>query len=184
MAMLLPVLGGVISGVVGLVGAMASAQATIAAGQAQRMQAEHEAKQLEIRAQEQRASAQREAEEAKLQGRLAQSKVQTAAAAGGFMPTSTDILDLSGDVAQRTGYQAGMYRYRGHEQAVGTVGQAAANRWSGVVAENEARQRASATIIGGIGGMFNALGSIPWGSTGSAGSAQPSYYYGGATRYA
>lgn len=145
---------------VSAMGTIAGGDAAAAAGRSQQQAYDFKAKQEDMAGQEARASAQRQALEERRKGTLLQSTLQARSAAGGGAADDPTVVDLGGDLAQRSEYSALTDMYRGENRARGYEDSAAGARYSGLasVAEGEARQRASrlsaaGTIIGAVGSM-------------------------------
>lgn len=156
-------------------GAATSAAGTIAGGRAaadagaRTQQAmEFRAKQEEQAAQESRAVAQRSALEARRKGVLLNSKLVARAAAGGGGVDDPTVLNLAGDIAARSEYDALFDMARGENKARGLEDSAMGSRLTGeaALAEGRAKQKAATlsaigTIIGGAGSMFGQYNKIP-----------------------
>lgn len=159
-------------------GTIAGGDAALAAGQSTQQAYEYRAKQEEQAAQESRASAQRVALDKQRQGRLLLSTLQARAAAGGGGAADPTILNLGGDIAGRSEYDALLEMYKGENRARGLEDSATASRMSGdaALAEGEAKRKASqlsaiGTIIGGAGSMFGTYSKI--GSSSASGGFSP-----------
>ena len=153
------------------------AQAAEQAGQAAQQAKEFEAKQYGMQAKEARATAQRGALETRRQGRLLQSTLQARAAAGGGGATDPGVLNLAGDIAGRSEYQALLEMAQGENRARGLEDVATGARMTGAAElakaqgaaaglryQDEAQKRAAklsaiGTIVGGIGQGYNKLPS-------------------------
>lgn len=152
-------------------GQMAGA-AALDAGQRQQAVDEFRAKQEDMAAQESRAVAQRSAFEKQREGRFALSSLQARAAAGGGGAADPTILNLGGDIAQRSEYDALFDMSKGENTARGYESTATGLRMTGdaalyeglskqqaLIYEGNAKQSASrlsaaGTLIGGAGSMF------------------------------
>ena len=154
--------------VLSLVGAATSAAGTIMGGSAAadagartKSALDFRAKQDEQAAAESRAVSQRSAIDKRREGALFGSKLQARAAASGGGADDPTILDLGGDIAARSEYDALFEMYKGENRARGYEDSAAAARMSGdaAMAEGEAKKRASylsagGTIIGAAGSAY------------------------------
>jgi hypothetical protein len=146
-----------------------SAMGTIAGGNAaadagyRGQQAQiYKARQEEQAAQEARAVGQRALFEKRREGDLLQSKLQARAAASGGGADDPTVLNLGGDIAARSEYDALFEMYKGENRARGLLDAATASRMKGDAeyAEGMAKKKASqisaiGTIVGGAGSMFN-----------------------------
>lgn len=146
-------------------GTLAAGRAAQDAGMRGQQAAYFEAAQQEQQAQESRAAAQRGALEKRREGRLLLSKLQARAAASGGGADDPTVLDLGGDIAQRSEYDALFEMYRGENRARGLEDQAMGSRMTGDArrAEGEAKKRAAklsaiGTIIGGASSMAGTYG--------------------------
>jgi hypothetical protein len=147
---------------------------------------EFEARQLEQAGGQSIAAAQRSAFERRDQGRLLMSKLQARAAASGGGATDPGVLDLAGNIADRSEYDALTEMFKGQDRANGLYDQATSSRLTGeaILAEGrdrytaagmnassrlqlgDAQQRASqmaaaGTIIGGAGSAFSTYRRAP-----------------------
>ena len=150
-------------------GAGISAMGTIAAGNAAAQAGEagqasqyYRAKQEEMAATESRASAQRSAFEQRRKGKFLLSTLQARAAASGGGADDETVLDLAGDIAGRSEYDALFDMYRGENRARGYQDAAVGSRMTGDAARAEgiAKKKASrlsaiGTIVGGAGSAMN-----------------------------
>lgn len=185
--------------IAGIAGTAISAVGTIAAGtaaarqqmaQAQAIKAgnEFQARQLEVRAANERAAAQRQAQEIGRQKRLALSRNQAVAAAGGFSADDASTLDIQGELEKYGAYQEAMAQYGGNAAADADLASAKASRAAGANALTIGQESASATrlnsflsaagtIIGGATSMYEKYGMKYAGIGGSlAGAGATSGY--------
>ena len=146
---------------VSAMGTLAGGKAAMQAGQYAQQSHEFTARQQGQAAKEARAVGQRSAFEKRREGDLLDSKLQARAAASGGGATDPTVLDLSGDIAQRSEYDALFEMYKGENKARGLQDAALASRMSGQAAlfEGEAKRKASylsaaGTLIGSAGSAF------------------------------
>jgi len=170
----------IFSMVLGALGAAASAAGTIAggnaalaAGQQAKAAAEFKAKQEEQAANEARAVSQRGALEKRREGTLLNSKLQARAAASGGGADDPTVVNLGGNIAGRSEYDALFEMYKGENRARGLEDTAVATRMAGdaALAEGEMKKSASwysagGTIIGGMGSMYKTYNKVPSYSSG------------------
>jgi hypothetical protein len=150
-----------------VIGAGVGALGTLAAGRQAKEAGEWQAREHERVAMAERAAAQREAEQVSRRADLAQSRLQTVAAASGLSATDPTALNLEGEIASHGDLQARMTRYGGEDRATGIGAQADMARYSGRAAQNASYYRAAGTILGGIGGLAR-YGGKPTGSAASS----------------
>lgn len=143
-----------------LIGGMAAADA----GERTKSAMEFRAKEEEQAAQESRAVSQRSALEEERKGRFTLSTLQARSAAGGGGADDPTVLNLGGDIAARSEYDALFDMYKGENRARGLEDSAMASRMSGDAAEAEGKAKQMASY-------FSAAGTI----AGSAGSAYRQY---------
>ena len=150
---------------VSAMGTIAGGKAAAEAGVRAQQAADFTAKQQVQAGEESRAVAQRSAFEKRREGDLLNSKVQARAAASGGGATDPGVLDISGDIAQRSEYDALFEMFKGENKARGLLDAAKATRMGGEAAlwEGEAKKKASylsaaGTIIGGAGSAFGKFG--------------------------
>lgn len=146
---------------VSAMGTIAGGRAQAAAGQAQANAMNFQAAQQEQAATQARAEAQRVALDKRREGRFTESTLIARAAMGGGGVDDPTTLNLGGDIAGRSEYDALMEMYKGENRARGMEDQAAASRMSGqaALAGGQAAQSASGysaagTIISGAGSMY------------------------------
>ena len=146
---------------VSAMGTIAGGNAQLQAGQSQQMAYDFRAKQEEQAAQQARAEAQRTALDKRREGRFMQSKLIARAAMGGGGVDDPTTLNLGGDIAGRSEYDALIEMYKGENRARGLEDSAAADRMSGQAAlaggqaaQSASRYSAMGTIIGGAGSIF------------------------------
>jgi len=149
-------------------GTIAGGAAAADAGARTKQAMEFRAKQEEQAAQESRAVAQRASLEKRREGTLLLSKLQARAAASGGGASDPGVVDLVGDISQRSEYDALFDMYKGENRARGLEDSAVGSRLSGdaAVAEGDAKQRAAAlsaagTIISGAGSMYRTYNKLP-----------------------
>ena len=170
--------GTAVSAVGTIVSGQAAARQQIVQGQAIKAGNEFQAKQLEVRAKNERASAQRQVQEIDRQKRLALSRNQAVAGAGGFSSDDASTLNIQGEIERYGSYQAAMVKYGGDAAADADIASASAARASGANAlaiGNEAAAStrmnsflsAAGTIIGGASTMFQKYGMKYTPATGS-----------------
>lgn len=136
-----------ISAVTTILGGVVSAVGAIQAGEAAKADAEFRARQLEMKANEERAAGQRLMFERRKEGELQQSRLRALAGAASGDTTDTGVLNLGGDIAERTEYLALTEMYRGENAARGYNDAAAGARASGAAAAQGARWRALGSIL-------------------------------------
>jgi hypothetical protein len=132
---------GAVSSIGGTIAGMGSSMAAGRAGkigaamqgQAAMQSAEYRATQLRQQAQEARASQQRAALETRRKGGLVQSTLRARAAAGGGGATDNTVLDLTGQIAERTEYESLLEMYKGENAARGMEDAANAAIYQGKV---------------------------------------------------
>lgn len=156
-----------IGAIASLIGTVVSAAGTMAAASQQKAAADWQAKEYERQAKAERAAAQHESEQLERRKDLAQSRLQTVAAASGFSATDPTALNVGGEIARYGTMQEQMAQYGGEDRAAGLNSQATLARLSGQAAATGARYRAIGTIIGGIGGLARYGGG---GGTATAGN--------------
>jgi hypothetical protein len=149
------------------IGAGVGALGTLAAGRSAREAGNWQAQEHERAAMAERAGAQREAEQVSRRADLAQSRLQTVAAASGFSATDPTALNLTEEIGSHGDLQARTVRYGGEDRATGLRGQADMARYSGKAAQTASYFRAAGTILGGIGGLARYGGTGPASSTGA-----------------
>lgn len=165
-----------VSAIFGLIGTIVSAAGTIAAGQAEKEQADYEAKQLDLKAQEEQAASQREAFEADKEKRLVVSRQQALAAASGLTASDPTVVDITSGTEAYGVYRSRMFRYGGEERATGLRAQAEGRRISGQAAAQGAMYSALGTVIGGFGSFFGKYGGA--GPPASSAGGSDLYGYG------
>lgn len=150
--------------------ANAGAQQQQAAAYEQQATAEQQAAQYKAteenrQAQEQRATSQRQALAKRRETEYTQSKLQASAAASGGGADDPTIIKLASDISGQGEYGALSDMYSGETRAVGLQNQANLDIYSGSAKAaalranaDMARSRATATILGGIGGLAGGFG--------------------------
>jgi aspartokinase len=156
------VIAGVVSAVAGIAGTLVAAKGAADAGEEQRRAREYEAKQREMQGQESRAASQRQALEKDRASRLAQSTLQSRAAASGAGATDETVLGLGEDIAGRGEYQRLMEMYTGENRARGLDDAAMGLRMTGAAEAKAGRTRATGTLLSGLGSFGESLGKIKW----------------------
>lgn len=116
-----------------IAGTALSAAGTIAAGQAEKRNADYIAKQEEMRGQEEFAASQREAQQYKREASLAQSRAQALAAAsgGGAGTDAPTIVKIMSDTAGQGALNANTAIYGGVSRRAGLMDSARGRRASG-----------------------------------------------------
>lgn len=116
-----------------IAGTAISAAGTIAAGQAEKRNADYVAKQEEMKAQEEFAASQREAQQYKREASLAQSRAQALAAAsgGGAGTDAPTIVKIMSDTAGQGQLNAGTALYGGISRRAGLMDSARGRRAAG-----------------------------------------------------
>lgn len=163
------VAGTAISAVGTIAAGNVAARQQVLAGQAQKAANDFQAKQFEVRAKNERAAAQRSAQEIGRQKRLALSRNQAVAAAGGFSADDASTLDIQGQIEKFGAYQEAMAQYGGNAAADADLASAKASRAAGANALTIGQESASATrmssflnaagtIVGGASSMFQKYG--------------------------
>lgn len=139
----------VASTVLGTVGKLKEGDAAMKSGRRRQMAAEYQAEQLERNAGQEIAASQRTAIEDRRNATLAQSRALAVAAAsgGGSDPT---VVNLIARLAGEGTYRAMSSLYGGQERARSMRDQAAATRYSGEVAMDDARTARSAARFGAM----------------------------------
>lgn len=152
---------------VSAMGTIAGGNAAAAAGQSAQQSANFRAQQEDQAAQESRAVSQRSALDKQRSGQLALSTLQARAAAGGGGADDPTVLNLAGNIAQRTEYDSLFDMYKGENRARGLEDEATGSRYSGeaAAAEGDAKQSASylsaaGTVIGGAGSMYRTYNKL------------------------
>ena len=143
-----------------------SAAGTIAAGNQQKAAGRWQQQESERAARAERAAAQREADQIDRRKDLAQSMLQTVAAASGYSATDSTALNVSDEIERYGTYQAQMAQYGGEDRATGLKAQGAMARYSGEAAASASRLKAIGTILDGVGGLAR-YRSIGGGTSGS-----------------
>ena len=147
---------GALGAVVSMVGTVVSAAGTIAAGKAQKREADHAAKLRRLEGQEADAIAQRKAQEQGRQGKLALSRARAlAAGSGGFDPSSAGFDAISNRLFAQTSYNKAAARYGGQSARAAAYDEARGMEASGRARLAGARSSGVGTILGGVGGMFD-----------------------------
>jgi hypothetical protein len=188
--------GGTIAGMAGTAASMKTqrqAGALAQAGAAEEGRAaiepsEYRATQLRQQAQEARAAQQRVALETRRKGGLAQSTLRARAAAGGGGATDNSVLNLTGQIAERTEYQSLLDMYKGENAARGLEDSANAAIYEGKVKERGAQYKAAGYgfqtqgtlaasagsmaqqfggLVGGIADLGSSFSKINFGGTGT-----------------
>lgn len=149
-------------------GTIAGGNAAADAGRRTQQSMEFRAKQEDQAANESRAVSQRSAMEKQREGRFALSSLQARAAASGGGADDPTIINLGGNIAQRSEFDALFDMSKGENRARGLEDEAVGSRLTGdaAVAEGAAKQSASqlsaaGTIIGGAGSMYRTYNKIP-----------------------
>jgi len=158
-----------VSAVVSAAGTVVGGIGAKNAGDAARDSKYFEAGQLEQAAQESRAASQRSMLEKRREGTLLQSKLQARAAASGAGAADPTVVDLGGDIAQRSSYEGLMEVYKGENRARGLEDQAIGSRMSGDAAAAEGKAKRSAsflsaagTILGGATSAYKLANRLPY----------------------
>lgn len=150
-----------------LAGTAISAVSTIAQGQQDAASADYQAKQQRQAAKMEIATSQRQMQEERKREQLAQSNLQSAAGATGFLATDDTVADLAGAIAARGELQAQDALFGGRERAAGRINQARATKWEGQQAKTASYFKAASTIMQGVGsygqktGMFQGAPKTP-----------------------
>lgn len=154
-----------------VLGSAVTAAGTIAAGKDAKAQANWQALEYERQGKSERASAQRQAEQEQHRKRLAESRLQTVAAASGFTATDPTALGILTGIEEEGTIRAQLAQYGGEDRAAGLQSQATLSRMAGSAAKRKANYTAIGTILGGLGS-----GLAKYNTGGS--TAAPSSYYG------
>jgi len=141
------------------------------AGQDQQQAASYTAQQLRYNAEQENAVAQFSAEEKRRQTRLLMSRALAVAAAGGGSASDPTVLNLMAGIETEGRLAAMADLYEGAARARGLNLEADAREYEGRVASKAARLKASATLLTGAKGMFDAF---DFGGTGSTTKTTPS----------
>lgn len=136
-----------------VVSGVMAASGTIAAGKATEAAAKQEALALEAKGKEEQAAAQREGEEFARKKELAQSTLQSRAAASGFSATDPTALAIADEIERYGTYQQQMAQYGGTAKRTGLEEEARFRRLEGKAARKAANISAVGTIIGSVGSM-------------------------------
>lgn len=134
--------------------AIAAAAATVisaggayAEGVQAKRSADYKAKQLEVNAGQARAQGQRQSIEARRAGRLAESKLQSQAAASGGSASDATVVNLAQDIGADGEYNALTQLYNAEEQARGMEGEASISRYEGRQAKRAGTRKAITTLL-------------------------------------
>lgn len=157
---------GAIGAAVSAVGTLASASASIQAGDDQKAALEFKAKQEDQAAQESRAASQRQAIDKRREAEQLDSQLRARSAADGGTTTDPTIVNLGSEIAGRGEYQALGEMYKGENRARGIEDQAQGDRMTGAAAARGARSAAFGTILSGIGGIAGKFGKSGAGAYG------------------
>jgi hypothetical protein len=141
-----------------IAGTVVSAVGTIAAGRAQKQQADYQAAHDEVKAKQEQAEGQRDALDKAREKRFALSRLQSRAAASGFMASDPTTLDLTGEIAKYGTYQQQLAAYGGATRSRDFQVSAESARMRGRAAMQGARFDALGTILGGVSSMFSKFG--------------------------
>lgn len=136
-------------------GGAISAVGTIAGGQAAKAAGDYRAQQAEMAAKEARAASQREAMDKRREGTLMASRLQARAAASGGGADDPTVLDLAGDIAQRSEYGALLDMYKGENRARGLLDDAATSRFEGRMKQNQSYLAAAGTLLKSVAGAYD-----------------------------
>lgn len=139
-----------------IAGTALSAAGTIAAGQAEKRNADYIAKQEEMRGQEEFAASQREAQQYKREASLAQSRAQALAAAsgGGAGTDAPTIVKIMSDTAGQGQLNASTALYGGVSRRAGLMDSARGRRASGRASLMGSQLAAFGQLATGIGKAF------------------------------
>jgi len=158
MAFLGPILPA-LSAITTIAGGAVGAIGAIQAGNAAKADAEFRAKQMEQRANEERAVGQRQMFERRREGELQQSRLRALAGAASGDTTDTGVLNLGGDIEQRSEYQALTELYKGENAARGYMDAAAGARASGAAAQQGSYWKAAGSILESGSSLFKKYNS-------------------------
>lgn len=147
-------IGAVISGISTVV----SAAGTIAAGKAQKQEADHAAALRRVEVQQENAIAQRRAQGEARKGRLAQSRLRALSAKSGFDPNSAGIDAISDRIGVQTTYNEAAQRFGGRDRLRAGYAEAAGMEATGRARAAGARASAFGTLLGGASNMFTQYG--------------------------
>lgn len=142
-----------LAAVAGLIGTGLQVMGTIQSGKAQQAALNFEAKQREKQAAEERAASQRTAIEKRHEGDLVMSRQRALASASGAGVVNPSILDIYGETAERSEYNAQTEIFGGESRARGQLDQAAAARAKGKAA-------ARGSVFEGLGQGFAGLSKL------------------------
>ena len=126
-------------------------------GQQEQVYANWQAAQLKQKANAERASGQRAAIEERKKGDLTMSRARAVAAASGAGAGDPTVMNILGNLASDTEYNALSRLYEGDSSAQSLETQANALQWQGAQAAQAGTSLASSTRTAG---MFNAIGQI------------------------
>ncbi len=121
----------------------------LAKGQAAKMGADYEAKQMEQQGKEEYASSTREAQERKSQADLLVSAARARSAGSGADASDVGMTERIADIESAGDYNVLASLFEGKVKQRSLVSQAEAARWGGKVAYKEARTQALGTAIKG-----------------------------------
>lgn len=149
-----------------LIGAVVSAAATIAGGNAAKQAAEGQnqamifrAKQEEKAAMESRAASQRAALDKRREEGIVESRLIATAAASGGGATDPTVIALGENIAGRGEYEALTETYKGENRARGYEDQASADKFQGQLALMEGKAKQSASRLSALGTIISGAGS-------------------------
>lgn len=158
-----------------VVGGMKAADAAEAQAQRQKQALDFQADQQQQAAGQAIAASQRDAEIQRREATLVKSRALALAGASGGAATDPTVVNLIGDIAGQGAYRAGVALYQGEEKARQLNMGASADRYSGEVALETGRNKASAAriqgITGALGSASSLFGKYGAGGPGAAGAA-------------
>lgn len=168
-----------------VIGTVVSAYGTIAAGSAQRAEADSQAYQMRQQAGQERASAQRAEIVQRRQGAFALSRAQAVAAAGGGDTTDPTVVNVEKDIAGQTEYNAMTALFNGEERARGLETGANFKNFEGDQAYQKGLYSAAGTIFKGGSSWASKYGdtSLPWQAPGNVRPEWMGGGYYGSTSY-
>jgi len=144
-----------------ILGAVVGAAGTIMGGNAANAAAKAQAKQYENAAAQQRAISHRDAAGERRKGDLAGSKAQALMAAGGGTATDPTAMDIAGDIAGETEYNALMALSDGETRARQLEYGGALARYDGQQAKQSSRWKAGTTLLGSGVSMLDKYNPTP-----------------------
>lgn len=148
---------GIIGGLFSFLGSIASANAARSQADAEIQAANYRAGEEERLGKEELAVGSRKSIDEHRKTALIQSELQAKAAASGGGAADPTIIKLASDIEGQGEYNALSQLWTGQSHKVALDNQAALDRYSGQMRAKALRDKADATILGGIGGLFGSF---------------------------